>query len=88
MAKKGTPLNTLELHQGTINLLTRAGITTVEQLGQTPVGRLKAVTGLSKAKMPEIFTAYSTWFAQNICPAPPPLPPMIEWQPITRRLTP
>jgi len=88
MTKKGIPLTKLNLHPGTINLLARANIRTIEQLGRTPVGRLKSIHGLSKGNLPEIFTAYSTWFAQNICPSPPPLPPMIEWQPITRRLTP
>lgn len=39
MTKKGIPLTKLDLHPGTINLLARAGITTVEQLGNTSVGK-------------------------------------------------
>ncbi len=73
-----TNLATLNLTPETQVLLTQAGITSVEQLGETPLQRIKAIPGLlDGGKLPEVYAAYATWFAGSLLPQSPTL----EWLP-------
>ncbi len=76
-------LHELNLKAGTLNRLTRAKITTIDQLGQLSLEQLSQIHGLSKAQQREIIDRYSDWFAINICPSPPPL--AVDWVPPTQR---